>query len=228
MQFVPAIPGEKRMSLPVSQLGQSPKRILDATASNRSIWRKKESRHVLWIDIESELRVPPDMVLDCTTTGFEAERFHTIFFDPPHWWGDETGENYFACRNDADEMKLQKRYGIRARKAAYYGADKFKSKSELLVFIHKAQKEFCRILKDEGILWLNWSEVKIPLGKILPFFRNWDEMIRLTIGSKAQSLGDFQNYWVMFMKKDGPHQAELPRTFTKGGDILDKKVKGKK
>jgi len=184
-------------------------RVLDATASNRSIWRKKTSRHVLFIDVEPELERAPDMVLDCTATGFEAGRFHTIFFDPPHWWGDVTGENYFSCRNEAEKRRFLMRYGMGSAGCAYYGADKFRNKRQLLAFLHKAQKEFSRILMDDGILWLNWSEVRLPLERILPFFRNWDEMIRLTIGSKRQTQSEAQNYWVMFMKKDGVLQAEL-------------------
>jgi len=191
------------------KLVKSDARILDATASNRHIWRTKESRHVLWIDIEPELERKPDMILDCTCTGFEAGRFHTIFFDPPHWWGGKTGSDFFTCRNKAERMALEARYGKGLQGGAYYGTDKFRTKRELLSFIHKAQKEFSRILMDDGVLWLNWSEVRLPLDRILPFFRNWDEMLRLTIGSKSQTLGTAQNYWVMFMKKDGPHQAEL-------------------
>lgn len=187
---------------------KSDARILDSTASNRHIWRKRTSPMVMWIDIEPELDVPPDRVLDCTDTGFAPGRFHTIFFDPPHWWGDEIAENIYALRNWNDANVFNKRYGTN-KHVSYYGADKFRTKRDLLVFIHKAQREFNRILMDDGILWLNWSEVKIPLKSILPFFKNWDEMIRLTIGSKRQTLSKHQNYWVMFMKRPGLRQAEL-------------------
>ena len=50
------------------------------------------------------------------------------------------------------------------------------------------------------MLWLNWSEVKIPIGKILPLFRDWNEMLRLEVGSQKQTLSEYQNYWIMFMK----------------------------
>ncbi len=181
--------------------------ILDATAGNRAIWRKKESPHILWIDIEPELEIPPDMVLDCTATGFEAGRFHTIFFDPPHGWGKDPNRSWTTIRN----MKEREEYPWKPpSQLSYWGWEKYKSKSALLAFIHKAQKEFNRILTPDGILWVKWNEVNIPLSPILPLFRNWDEMMRLTIGSKNQTLGETQTYWVMFMKKaNGLRQAEL-------------------
>ena len=51
------------------------------------------------------------------------------------------------------------------------------------------------------MLWVKWCEAKIPLSKILPFFRNWIEMLRLEIEDKSQTLSDSQTYWIMFMKK---------------------------
>jgi len=183
-------------------------RILDATASNRAIWRIKDSPHILFIDIESELHLPPDMILDCTNTGFEPNSFHTIFFDPPQFWGDKIADNIYALRNWDDVNIFNKKYGTN-RHVSYYGTDKFKSKTELLIFLHKAQKEFNRILVDDGILWVKWSEIKIPLSKILPFFKNWVEMLRLEICDKYQTSSDSQTYWLMFMKKDGIKQTDL-------------------
>lgn len=191
-------------------------RILDATASNRSIWRTKESTKIIWIDIESELEISPDLVLDCTQTGFPDSSIMMLFFDPPHWWGQKTGENFFTCRNKVEKQKFLDKYNMGSAGCAYYGTDKFKTKSELLAFIHKAQKEFYRILYPDGVLWLNWSEVKLPVSKVMPFFKNWDEMLRLPIGSQLQTLSDYQNYWIMFMKKDrSSPQIDLTAFMTK-------------
>lgn len=184
-------------------------RILDATASNRSIWLIKDSPHILFIDIENELQVPPDMVLDCTETGFKPHSYHTIFFDPPQWWGDTPSDNYYSCKNLKESKAFSEKYGYKGYFTSYYGTDKFKSKTELLTFLHKSQKEFNRILKDDGMLWVKWNETKIPLSKILPFFKNWDEMLRLEIGDNYQTLGVSQTYWMMFMKKEGIKQTDL-------------------
>ena len=69
-------------------------RILDATASNRSIWRTKESNKIIWIDIEPELEINPDLILDCTQTGFPDNSIMMLIFDPPHWWGQKTGSHW--------------------------------------------------------------------------------------------------------------------------------------
>jgi len=163
-------------------------------------WKNKHDKRVLWIDIQTDLEIPPDLVVDCTNTGFEDQSFHTIIFDPPHWWGDEPEKSLFTCKNKTQRKKLS----IGDGGLAYYGTDVYKSKSELINFIHKSQVEFYRILWDNGILWFNWSDVKIPVRKILPIFSNWEVMIELQIGSNLQTMGNKQNWWVMLMKKDRP------------------------
>ena len=138
--------------------------ILDATAANRKFWLKKQDKRILWIDIQTDLDIAPDMVLDCTNTGFPNQSFHTIIFDPPHWWGDETGGNFYTCRNEKERSKFIEKYGPGGY--SYYGTDVYKTKRELLKFLHKAQLELYRILWDNGVLWFNWSEVKIPLNNV--------------------------------------------------------------
>ena len=62
-------------------------KILDATAGNRHIWKVKDDSRIVFMDIESELEVKPDIIGDCTKTDYPDGYFHTIFFDPPHWGG---------------------------------------------------------------------------------------------------------------------------------------------
>ena len=190
-------------------------RIVDATAANRAFWRTKESNKILWIDIEPELEISPDLVLDCANTGFPDESVMMLIFDPPHWWGDKTGENYFSCRNKDEKKRFLDKYNMGSAGCAYYGTDKYQTKRELLNFIHRSQQEFKRILYPDGVLWLNWSEVKLELDKIMPFFRDWDEMLRLPVGSKNQIMSTYQNYWVMLMKKDRPHPQTMLTSFSK-------------
>lgn len=190
-------------------------KILDATAGNRTIWKTKESTHILFIDIEPELEVHPDKIIDCTKTGFPEEHFTTIFFDPPHGWGKGTGEGWYSIRNQTDRSNY-KWTPPREGRVTYYGWDKYKTKSGLLSFLHRAQKEFHRILREDGMLWFKWNEVKIPLNNILPFFKTWDEMLRFPISSPLQKQGESQTYWIMFMKSDRTSpQAELSDFMTK-------------
>jgi len=187
-------------------------KILDATAGNRMIWKKKESPHILWIDIESELEVKPDMIMDCTKTIFEDKRFHTVFFDPPHSFGGKLGIDRGCVRNYLEREKAHELSGG----LYYYGLDKYKTASQLLSFIHKSLLEFYRILNDDGILWFKWCDLVIPLDKILSFFRDWQEMMRLYIKNPRQTLGLAQTYWILFMKKPRIHiQTELDQEMKK-------------
>jgi len=168
-------------------------RVLDATASYRSMWKTKKSEGVLWIDIEPEIELAPDIVMDCTNTDFEDGRFHTIFFDPPHNYGHtkNTGVHQTPSR------KIQKeKWG---NTGAYYGFDRYHNKAELLSFIHKAQEEFKRILADDGILWFKWGELRITLDALLPIFKDWVLMTRFEVAYRGEVKG-CRTWWVALMK----------------------------
>lgn len=125
--------------------------ILDATAGNRMIWKTKKHPRILWIDIEPELEVPADKIMDCRKTDFPDESINTIFFDPPHDYGYRHGKTWITAKNKIELEEFNKKYNMK-RSLAYYGVEKYRSSSELLGFIHQAQKEFYRILKPDGML----------------------------------------------------------------------------
>jgi hypothetical protein len=181
-------------------------RILDATAANRQIWKTKDDDRVIFIDIESELDVKPDIVMDCTNTDFLDNYFHTIIFDPPYYWGDKTGQAFYSIRNMNEYKKFSEKYNIHARdgrsRASYYGTDKYKTKKELLIFIHNAQEEFNRILMDNGTLWVKWNISRISKNEFVDLFKNWILMIQFNVQSPIQSLSETRTYWFMFMKKN--------------------------
>ena len=127
-------------------------RILDATAANRCIWEMKESEFIVYMDVESELEVKPDIVCDNRKTPYPDGYFHTIIFDPPHGWGEKLGKEWYSIRNKKDLKTLIETYpNQKGRKTiTYYGMDKYRSKSELLGYLNKALQEFYRILEWGG------------------------------------------------------------------------------
>jgi len=170
-------------------------RILDATAGYRGIWTTKEDDRVLWIDIESELDVKPDLILDCVNTGFEDKRFHTIFFDPPHSFGRQKNSGF----HQTPSKKLMKEKWGSA--GSYYGFDKYPTKRTLLSFINKAQKEFGRILTDDGCLWFKWGEIHTSWDAISPFFSDWIEMMKFEVAFQGKVKG-CRTWWICLMKNN--------------------------
>ena len=206
-----AIQSLRRM-VSVKRMKKKNARILDATAGNRTMWKTKESPHIIYIDIEPDLEYPPDRFLDNTKTDFPDNYFNAIFFDPPNLWGKKKNELVVTTpsKKVADE-----KFNYGRKYPTYYGLDKYSTKIDLLIFINKAQKEFQRILKPNGMLWLKWSEVKITMNQIRPFFREWDEMI--CIKMKLSPVGKNRSFWIMYMKNSENYARE-----EKGSLILNR------
>jgi len=173
--------------------------ILDATAGNRSMWTHKNSKNIIYIDIEKQLWNKPTIYADCTQTPFKDKTFNAIFFDPPHDWGAEPFD--FEMGKFLKSRQWGKTYPFQF---TYYGWDKYKTKQELIVFIYKAQKEFYRILKDDGLLLVKWCEVKIPKNRFLAIFENWRLLMELPIGDPTHTWGEYQTYWFIMEKKEQP------------------------
>jgi hypothetical protein len=180
-------------------MGKETAQILDATAGNRTLWTCKDDPRILFIDVEPDLDRKPDLLLDCTNTGFPDARFHTIVFDPPHQTGRAKNEGVFCTPNRREYDAKWPQYK-RPGPPRYYGSDKYKNKAELMVFLHKAGKEFSRILSDDGILLLKWGENLAEVGAVLPLFDDFKEVMRTSrvIGRSAKG-----GVWVLLMKKKG-------------------------
>jgi tRNA G10 N-methylase Trm11 len=172
--------------------------ILDATAGNRAMWMLKNPQNIIFIDIERKLERKPTMFADNTQTPFRDKTFDTIIYDPPHGWG--SGHPFYKYPDYETFAKHWPNYGKYPR---YYGWEKNMSKAALISSIFYAQQEFQRILKDDGLLWLKWNEVMIPLSSILPVFTNWQELLRLQLSHEVHTAGKKKTYWVCLCKKRG-------------------------
>ena len=181
-------------------------RILDATAGNRSIWKTKESSYVIWIDIEKELEFKPDRFLDCTQTDFPNNYFHTIVFDPPHLFGVKKNTTIFSTpskeRSDKNWPQHKRRY------PRYYGSDKYKTKTDLLNFVYRSQKEFYRIIMCGGLLWIKWNECIISFNEVLALFKNWNFMM-IHYGIPPQQISKTNTFWAAFMKQENWTYTDL-------------------
>jgi len=185
--------------------------ILDATAGNRKIWINKNDENIIHIDIERGLEVKPTIFADNTQTPFQNDTFDTIFYDPPFAWNFKS--MFFGFPNRTEQYKKYTTLGYRNCSTSYYGVERYKSKTALISHVFKAQKEFCRILKNDGLLWVKWNELRLKLDRVLPLFNDgWNELMRLEIKDRSQTLSETQTYWVVFTKKMMVTQLSLTVT----------------
>ena len=129
----------------------SGKVILDACCGGRMFWFDKKNPAVAYVDKRIVKRhefwqgrfieVAPDTVADFTNLPYADRSFKLVVFDPPH------------LRDIRKTSRLALKYG------------------RLLVgweaMIHDGFRECIRVLDDYGVLIFKWSEVQIPVSRIL-------------------------------------------------------------
>ena len=130
---------------------------MDATCGSRMIWFNKENENALFMDCREEddvqiwkstkndsaryLNVHPDVLADFTNMPFPDESFHLVVFDPPHL--QKIGDTAWLC----------KKYG--------------KLRDGWEQMLHDGFWECMRVLKPYGTLIFKWSEIDIPVSKII-------------------------------------------------------------
>ncbi len=170
--------------------------ILDATAGNRTMWLTKDCEHIVYIDMETKLAVKPMIFCSNTNTPFLDGTFHDIFYDPPHFYNDTS--SFYVIPDSETFLKKWQGYGTIPR---YYGGDKYKTQIALLHHVFDAQKEFRRILTDDGLLWLKWNETYITIGTIMHLFEDWAELLRIKAKLSNPNRTQKQTYWICMCKK---------------------------
>ena len=109
------------------------KMILDATAGNRWIWKTEDEEHILFMDKQKLLQIKPDIFADNTMTPFRDGTFDSIFFDPPHHWGQK--DHYYCFPRNTPEYRQKWKDTSVPR---YYGWDLYQDKNQLISHIWKA------------------------------------------------------------------------------------------
>ncbi|MEM0966118.1 MAG: SAM-dependent methyltransferase [Verrucomicrobiota bacterium] len=131
--------------------------VLDACCGGRMMWFDKSDSRAVFIDKRAEelqlidrskksgvrhLTVSPDLIADFTNLPFRDGSFSLVVFDPPHL----------------------KRGGKNSWMIAKYGKLEENWEEEL----RDGFSECWRVLQGNGTLIFKWSEVQIPLSRILP------------------------------------------------------------
>jgi hypothetical protein len=165
--------------------GRMMKMILDATAGNRHIWGKnKYPVGVVFFDKETNLKIPADVIGTWDKLPFPDDSFDCIIFDPPFYYG--SAPPYFL---DIKENQ-------RGSKNFWYGYP-FKTKTEMLVKLNKAQKEFSRV---SSRLCLKWCDMQTPIYNLLTLFDCFKVVFQQPIYSKHNH-NSSQTWWVKLVRK---------------------------
>lgn len=165
--------------------------ILDATAGNQTMWAKKHVDNIIYIDRELELERRPTIFADNTNTPFLDNTFDSIFYDPPHSVA-KRGHYHTYPRRSKEYIEKWHDNAI----PRYYGWDKYANISQLMRHVHLAGVEFRRILKPDGLLWLKWNEMRLPLFRVMSALSSWSTLMRLYIKSPSQTAGKHQTFWL--------------------------------
>lgn len=154
------------------------KKILDACCGSRMFWFDKENPDVCFVDnrcIEEtlcdgrKLVVSPDIVADFTELPFEDNTFYMVVFDPPHLL--KVGEKSWLAQKYG---KLNDSWGW---------------------VIKNGFNECMRVLRPNGTLIFKWSEIDIPVSKIIKVIDT-----EPLFGHKSGKLN--KTHWLCFMKKE--------------------------
>lgn len=185
--------------------------ILDAGCGNRAMWKKKNQEGIIYVDVEKKLQRKPTFFADNRSLPFADECFSIIFFDPPFTYN-MNAHPFFSFPN---EKLLREKYPDISNLGSYYGIERYKTKSALIAYIYRAEKELYRVLKTDGVLWLRWCNFgDITEQTPLLIFENWSLCRTLEINSSKKTTyltgSKAKSFWFMLMKKPLPFiQKEL-------------------
>lgn len=155
------------------------KPIIDVCCGSRMFWFDKDNPNVVFCDNRvlswheyypnRYIEIKPDIVCDFTNLPFSDKAFKLVVFDPPHLtWAGET--SWMALKyGRLDENWPQ--------------------------MIHDGFIECMRVLDDYGVLIFKWSEVQIPLSKVLGAIGKEHKPL---FGHRSGK--NMNTHWLCFMK----------------------------
>jgi len=158
------------------------KKILDVTCGNRCIWFQKNEPHTIYCDKRKEkwektfgsthkvrhLVIDPDIQCDFTDLPFENESFSLVVFDPPH------------LKDLSENSWTRKAYGT--------------LQDDWQTMIRDGFNECMRVLKEDGVLILKWSETQISTRQLINAIGGEKPLFGHHSGKKMNT------HWLCFMK----------------------------
>lgn len=162
------------------------KPILDACCGSRMMWFHKQHPRAVYCDNRVVphheyypgrfIEIYPDVVADFTALPFPDKQFKLVVLDPPH----------LSRAGSASWMVVK------------YG----RLDDNWPQMLHDGFWECMRVLDDYGVLIFKWSEVQIPLSKVLAAIKA-EPLFGHRTGKQSKT------HWLTFMKfPEGGEQAK--------------------
>lgn len=161
-------------------------RILDSTASNRSMWYQKDNPFTVFMDkrkgkeysctlnthkqSDRIIRIFPDIQAQWQNLPFKSDSFDMVIWDPPHLFKDK----------GKTPSLISKRYGL------FYN-DNWKK------IVRIAALELFRVLKPNCVFILKWCEVDKDVSEVLNLLP-YAPMFGTRTGQKNNT------HWICFIK----------------------------
>ena len=160
------------------------KPVLDACCGPRMMWFNPKDSRALFMDCRQETVkgargpncagnsdkiIAPDILADFTNMPFPNDTFNMVVFDPPHLTSMAAGATGIIAQS----------YGML-----------FAGWEEML---HAGFAECFRVLRPGGTLIFKWSEVEIPLARVLALTPE-----KPLFGNRSGRKG--RTHWVAFLK----------------------------
>ena len=160
-------------------------KILDATASERSMWYDKEEAHTVYMDCRKgvfsmktekmkadmlPVKVYPTVLAKWQNLPFKSDCFDMVVFDPPH----------LIISRQRKKPSMASRYG-------FLYDDTWRKDIEL------GTKELFRVLRPEGTFILKWSETSKKVDEVLGLIP-----YRPIFGTRTGQAN--KTHWITFLK----------------------------
>jgi SAM-dependent methyltransferase len=161
---------------------QTTKKILDACCGSRMFWFDRKNPLAVFVDKRREsfdlkdissaggsrsLIIDPDIQADFTDLPFDDDSFSLVVFDPPH------------LTNNGASGWLAKKYG--------------KLVGDWRNELRQGFAECFRVLRPDGVLIFKWSDIEIPVSRILAL-----TPIAPLFGHRSGK--NMKTHWITFMK----------------------------
>ena len=158
----------------------SEKFILDACCGPKEMWTNKNHPNTIYIDIRKEnkgfikqhknIKIEPDLIMDFRKMNFPDNSFKLVVADPPH------------LKTLGETSLFRKKYG---------GLNKETYPQDLKMMFN----ELWRVLEENGVLIIKWSDYDIKIKELLKYFHTKPLFYQIS-SAKATS----KTYWLCFMK----------------------------